>query len=48
MSLQVLLWIIAAVLFGVAAFATPARINLVAAGLAFLAAGLVAGGIAAT
>jgi hypothetical protein len=45
MPLQLLLWIVATVLFGVATFLTPARYNLVAAGLAFLAAGFVAGGI---
>lgn len=43
--LQILLWVVATVLFAVAIFVNPARFNLVAAGLAFLAAGFVAGGL---
>lgn len=48
MTLQLLLWIIATVLLAVATFApawgTP-RFNVLAAGLAFLAAGFVAGAV---
>lgn len=48
MTLQVLLWIIATVLFAVATFAPGVgapRFNLVSAGLAFTAAGLIAGAV---
>lgn len=42
MSLHLILWIIAAVVAGVATFLTPARHNLVAASLCFGFAGFVA------
>lgn len=46
MSLQLLLWIIAAVLFVVAAFVPAPRYSqLVAGGLAFLTAGFIAGAV---
>lgn len=48
MSVQVLLWVIATVLFAVGAFAPGVgapRFNLVSAGLAFLAAGFIAGAV---
>jgi len=48
MTIQLLLWIIATVLFTVATFAPAAgapRFNVLAAGLAFLAAGFVAGAL---
>lgn len=45
MSLQLVLWIIATVLFAVAAVPAVARYNLVAVGLAFTAAGLAVGGV---
>lgn len=43
MTLQILLWIIAVVLFVVAAFPAVARYNLVPIGLAFTVAGFLAG-----
>jgi len=45
MSLQLLLWIIAAVIAAVAVFAQPTRWNLIAASLAFGWAGFVAGSL---
>jgi len=46
MTLQLVLWIVAVVLFGVATFAPGVgapRFNLLAAGLAFTVAGLIVG-----
>jgi hypothetical protein len=42
MTLAILLYLIAAVLAGVAAFVTPPRVSLLALAVAFLAAGLAA------
>ena len=45
MSIPVLLWLIATILFVVSIFVSPARFNIGMAGLAFLAAGFVAQGL---
>lgn len=42
MDLQVVLWLIALILFAVSAFVNPPRVSLMALGLAFLAAGFLA------
>lgn len=42
-SVQLILWIVALILFCIATFPVPSRLNLVAAGLAFAMLGLLAG-----
>lgn len=39
MEIQVLMWLIAAILFGVSAFVNPPRVSLLSVGLVFLTLG---------
>lgn len=43
MSIPIVLWLVALVLFVVSAFFSPPRVSLMALGLAFLTAGFLAG-----